>query len=544
MRYNLLISAISVACLLFSCTSRDISSSCLDELDGILKMRNTYEASYHKRMGELKQLKYLHSSPAYIYEINNRLANEYFSTSLDTTVLYLNENISLARKMNDTILEGKAELTLACAYVMAGYHMEALDILQSYDNKSIPYKLKKLYFYAKYTFSGELKSYYRNRTEYFDKYVNRNEYKDSLLKYVEPDSFLYWDIKREEAVDSGHVMQARSCIDSMITRTTTNSHDYAKACFYYAYTFDNYNSRILWFSRSAIADITCAIKDYASLHDLARLLFEKGDIERAFRYTADYCLPDAIAYNGKLRPWLISRFFPELERAYVNKSIHQKYVMIVLIIIISAMLFLLILMTITLVIRHRALIKARKSLQESYIEIEHRNIELQQINDRLELLNESINESDKVKQEYIALFLGILSADINEKRQYRNHVIKYIRRGNEKYLVDEIEALPSIEEDIRQFYKMFDETFINLFPDFVEKFNRLLLDGEKIFPKGNDILSPELRIFALIKLGIRDSCKIASLLHYSANTIYNYRAKIKNKAKVDRDIFEDEVAKL
>ncbi len=107
--------------------------------------------------------------------------------------------------------------------------------------------------------------------------------------------------------------------------------------------------------------------------------------------------------------------------------------------------------------------------------------------------------------------------------------------------MSEIENQPPIEEDIQKFYKMFDETFISLYPDFIDKFNDLLAEGEQIVPKEGEILSPELRIFALIKLGITDSGKIASLLHYSANTIYNYRSKVRNKAKGDRDKFDDYV---
>lgn len=113
--------------------------------------------------------------------------------------------------------------------------------------------------------------------------------------------------------------------------------------------------------------------------------------------------------------------------------------------------------------------------------------------------------------------------------------------GNSKELVSEIEALPPIDNDINEFNKMFDRTFLNLYPDFVDKFNTLLSDVEAIVTRSGDSLTPELRVFALIKLGITDSSKIASLLHYSSNTIYNYRAKIKNKAKGDRSRFEEEV---
>ena len=158
--------------------------------------------------------------------------------------------------------------------------------------------------------------------------------------------------------------------------------------------------------------------------------------------------------------------------------------------------------------------------------------------------NAKMQESDKVKQEYITLYLGMVSDNINASRQYRNHVLKSIRQGNAKALTDEIENQAPVDEDILEFYRMFDQTFINLYPDFVEKFNALLAEGSEIVPKGDDILTPELRIFALIKLGITESSRIASLLHYSANTIYNYRAKIKNRARGSRSDFEEAVRNL
>ena len=155
-----------------------------------------------------------------------------------------------------------------------------------------------------------------------------------------------------------------------------------------------------------------------------------------------------------------------------------------------------------------------------------------------------LEESDKVKEEYIALFLEKVSDNINKNRKNQNHFLKYLRRGDYKYLIDEIESKPPVEDDIRQFYKMFDEAFLNLYPDFVAQVNSLLAENERITLKDGDSLTPELRICALIRLGVTDSGKMASLLHYSANTVYNYRARIRNKATGPRDKFEDEVKHL
>jgi DNA-binding CsgD family transcriptional regulator len=218
--------------------------------------------------------------------------------------------------------------------------------------------------------------------------------------------------------------------------------------------------------------------------------------------------------------------------------------MVMMIVVAIALLAMLLLLLLLIFKRQQILDSMRKKLQESYMQIDEHNRDLTAINNRLLALNSQMQEADKVKQEYIALFLGILSENISKTRQYRHHVLKAIRQGNTKSLEQEIELLPSMDDDIQEFYKMFDETFVNLYPDFVDKFNELLVDGAAIVPKGDDILTPELRIFALIKLGISDSSKIASLLHYSANTIYNYRAKIKNKARGSRSEFEEAVRNI
>ncbi len=339
---------------------------------------------------------------------------------------------------------------------------------------------------------------------------------------------------------------ARSYAVKMMEQTQENTRDYAKACYFYADSFkgtDGHENEE-WLIRSAIADVMCATNDYASLNSLSRILFTKGDIDRAFRYAADHCMCDALSYNGKLHPWQISQFFPEIEKAYQLKHARATRVMVLMIVFISALLVVLLLLMLFIFKRQQILDSIRLKLQESYVQIEDRNHELVAINSRLVSLNARMQEADKVKQEYIALFLSIVSENISKVRQYKNHVLKAIRQGKTREVVQEIEMLPPIDEDISEFYKMFDQTFVNLYPDFVDKFNALLADGAAIVPKGDDILTPELRIFALIKLGITDSSKIASLLHYSANTIYNYRAKTKNKARVSRDSFEEAVRNI
>ena len=537
---------IFAAVVLFSCR-KPVGDPLLERLDETLAMKETYQGYFKKRIAVLEDVLAEQSDPEQIYSIRKRMALAYRTHSFDSTLNCLLTNRGLAVSIRDMQKIAETDFMLVEAYTMAGYHVEAGDILDRYSPESLPENLLKSYYETAHCFYGETMAYTSSDDIYAEKGAKRDDFRNILLEMIPEGTLEWYDLKREEAESRQDTVKSREYAFKMMECTEVNTPDYARSSYFYANTFRGdvpRPEREEWLIRSAIADLMCATNDYASLNELSRILFERGDIDKAFRYVADHCMADALAYNGKLRAWQISQFFPEIERAYQEKHHRQTKRMVMMNMVAAILLVLLLSLLLLIFKRQQILDSMRRKLQESYMEIDERNRELVAINSRLVALNSQIQEADKVKQEYIALFLGILSENISKTRQYRHHVLKSIRQGNTKSLVEEIELLPSMDDDIQEFYKMFDETFVNLYPDFVEKFNALLADGAAIVPKGDDILTPELRIFALIKLGITDSSKIASLLHYSANTIYNYRAKIKNKARGSRDEFEAAVHRI
>ena len=519
----------------------------LERLDETLEMKDTYQGYFKERIAVLNDVLAEQNDPDQIYNIRKRLALAYKPNSFDSTLNFLLSNRALAASEGDRLKEMETDFMLVEAYTKAGYHIEASEILGGYSAEYVPEEMLQAYYSASHCFNGETMAYTSSDATYAEKEARRDHFRTLVLQMIEEETLYWYDLKREEAEASGDVLKSREYARKMIECTEVNTPDYARAAYFYAHTFrkePQNPERQEWLIRSAIADVMCATNDYASLNEISRMLFERGDIDRAFKYLADHCMTDALAYNGKLRAWQISQFFPEIERAYQAKHARQTRRMAGVMAVAVGLLIILLLLMIFIFKRQQILDSMRRKLQESYLQIDERNRDLVSINSRLVSLNAQIQEADKVKQEYIALFLSILSENISKTRQYRNHVLKSIRQGKTQMLVEEIENLPSLDDDILEFYKMFDETFVNLYPDFVERFNGLLADGAAIVPKGDDILTPELRIFALIKLGITDSSKIASLLHYSANTIYNYRAKIKNKARGSRDEFEAAVRNI
>lgn len=518
----------------------------LQKLDNVLQQKAVYEQYLLDRVEMLKNMSVELKDYTQIYSLNMRIAEEFSYYSVDSTFAYLDICRSLAEDNNDMSRLSEIEIMIAKEYIMAGYHVEATDIMNRVSKRTLPENLRKPYIEARYELAMERYSYDSDPGIVHVQDSLRTYYRNYLLDMVPPYSNEWLKLKREEAIQFGRKEEALGYSSMLLSIAEPDSHDYAMACYFYQELLDvsNTDDRILWLIRSAIADVMSATKEYSSLRNLAKVLFDEGDIDRAFTYMTDHCMPDAIFFGSKLRPWQISHFLPVIGKAYQNKNVEWRSSVTVMFIVMAMLLVCMVALIVLVFLRQRTLQGTRNTLQLSYKEIERQNQDLLDANRKLQSLNLKIRDSDKVKQEYITLFLGMLSENIDKTRQYKNHVLKYIRRGLVKDLETEIESMPPIDEDILEFYKMFDSTFLNLYPDFIEKFNALLLEGEAVVPKGEDSLTAELRVFALIKLGITDSGKIASLLHYSVNTIYNYRAKIKNKVKGDKSGFEDAVRML
>ena len=379
-------------------------------------------------------------------------------------------------------------------------------------------------------------------------YADRRVYYRNKLKGIlNPDSDEAVFYRFQEAYEKGDLLLADSLSAMLVSRHTVSSHAYAIYAYHRSTVFQNLGDetgQMEWLARSAIADIRSAVKDHASLTRLATVLYDTGGkIERAFRYI-DISLADALFYNAKLRPWQVAGVLPQIEKAYQEKQVTQARRVKTFLISISGLLLILILAIGYLIRQTRRTIRAHKSLRGINKRIVLQNSELNRVNDQLQKLNRQIAESNRVKEGYIGLFLAILSDNLDKMKEFRAYVKRSIRYGQVQELNDELNNSEWADIEIAHFYRTFDTAFLELYPTFVENFNDLLVPEERIELKKGELLNTELRIFALIRLGIKDSGRIASLLRYSVNTIYNYRAKIKNAARGSRDDFEERVSSL
>ncbi len=256
------------------------------------------------------------------------------------------------------------------------------------------------------------------------------------------------------------------------------------------------------------------------------------DVDHSFRYL-QIAQEDAIFYNAKLRPWQISRFLLEVEEAYQARQDQRQQMIRASMILLAVLVVALIFITWFLITRSRKLSRLHAELGEANANLEAANVTLGQ-------LNRQISKADQVKEEYILDFLETLANQITLFRNEDNRYRSLIKQGKADELLKELSIGSRSEKARDRFYETFDQTFLGMYPTFVEEFNALLVPEARLSPsKGH--LNTELRVFALIRLGVDDSKKIAAMLDYSVSTIYNYKVSVKNSALGDRETFEERV---
>jgi hypothetical protein len=285
-------------------------------------------------------------------------------------------------------------------------------------------------------------------------------------------------------------------------------------------------------------------REYISLRKVATILFQEGDIDRAYKYLT-ICMEDAKACNARLRILEILDTFPIINEAYMAKK-HQQQMIVLGVLIAISLLALCLLFAVRYVMRQKKyVVMARQHLANANDKLRDMNNQLLQYNKEIKQQNQLIAENSYLKEEYIARYMDQCSVYLEKMRQVRTHLNKLLSTGQMKELKEAVKVSnKEVENELAEFYDSFDDTFIQLFPDFVNEFNALLQEGEEIVPKSGHKLNTELRIFALIRLGITDSVKIAQFLRYSTTTIYNYRTRIRNKARGDRDELEKQVINI
>lgn len=480
------------------------------------------------------------------YSLNMQLYKEYKAFMCDSAFVYLNRNIRLAQELNDKLREYECVIELAYLMGSTGMYKEGVDKLYSIDHKILPPNLLVPYYAALDHIYGEL-AFYTQDKESSKHYASISKnYKDSLHSILPQDDELLMILKETACRDNRMFEEARKINDYRMQKTSFGTPKYALITFHRALLHQQEGDKEkerYYLALSALSDIRSATKDHASLWMLADLLFQDKDIERAYTYIR-FSWSETVAYNARLRSLQSAGILSLIDKTYnamferKNQQLKQSLIYI------SILSFLLILALIFIYRQMKKLSVARNNLQIANKQLNVLNDDLKEMNNQLQSTNLELFESNQIKEEYIGRFIKLCSTYIDKLDAYRRMVNKKIAAGKTQELFRLTKNEDFLENELKELYMSFDTAFLQLFPDFVNQFNNLLKSDCQVIPKKGELLNTELRIFALIRLGIDDSSQIAEFLRYSVNTIYNYRAKVKNKADILRDDFEEKVKNI
>ena len=460
----------------------------------------------------------------------------YIPYQCDSALFYLSQAANAAEQISAK----EAKLYLIYLLASIGYYNEGFILCNSLH--PLPPELQSQYYETLAHLHGEAFVY--GKTEQLRQFHQHQAeaYKDSLfmalqLKKLAPTYISRYGWKENEWLElkKRQLIQAREQNDYELAIAISNevleyvapsTHTYAIFAYETACIYSNMQDSLQhleWLLRSSIADIRSGVCDNASSWTMASIMYEDGQLERAMKYI-DYSQTNARFFNAKLRRLQINPLNNLISDTYQmqkEKMSRRLQWSVIGLIVLLATVIVLLLFSMHQNKRLHSFNKKQKQL----------NNQLKQLNAQLLQLNQSLRESDHVKEQYICKYLEVYS-------EYIQRITKMARKAGVK------DPEGFMKQEMQQFYVHFDNTFLTIYHNFVMEFNKLLKPNHQIYPKQGELLTTELRIFALIRLGIDSSAKIAKLLCYSPNTIYNYRASMRNAALGDRDTFEERVKTL
>ena len=540
-----MIRLVNIFILLFVChclNAKNTTFPTLEDLDKVVANQQIYTNARLRMLDSLKsdlrKADDLHKK----YAIEKELFAGYQSFVVDSALLYAQKKLSLAQRLNDAEELSYSYLDVASMLIKGGNYKEANEVLQRLNVRNASSNLRNYYYTVNqdlYTTLQTVSLTANERKLYNEK---SSLYKDSILSLkLDPSVWVVTD----RMMDKHRYKDALQIL--LKEYPTLNVDDRRMA--YVAYSISdiyrlmgNREKEKQYLIVSAIADIKSAVKEYISLRRLATLLYEDGDIERSYLYMKR-ALEDAIYCNARLRVIEVSDIMPIINKAYEDKTQREKHVTLLALVSISVLSLMLIGLVFLLRRQMKKLSITQRALRDKNAELYKLNDVLSKTNDALSESNDSLSEASRIKDMYIAQFMTECSTYIDKMELYRKQLRKVATTGSKTELLDLLKSPTFIEKEVDAFFATFDATFLSLFPNFVHDFNQLLLTESQVVNKKDKRLNTELRICALIRLGISDNERLAAFLRCSKATIYSYRSRTRLKS-LQPDLFEEQLMNL
>ena len=504
-------------------------------LDEYIDRRELYTEQKEEKIKQLKLKLRIADSNTSRLSILNTIYREYYTYRYDSAMVYANRGLSLALSYNNTYYATLNRINRAAVLSTGGFYSQAETLLNEIGENNVPHQLKQYYYYTTtwlYSYweafcdKSEFKDYYRQKKLQFlrltvntthSNYVGLYAYLSGELAYLE--NPLGKNVLRHYTI--------------AINNSLVNSRVHASAAYCIARYYREIGNMQLYekyIVEAAISDMVCPLKENLALQELSTYLYKKDPkyANRAARYI--YCsMKDAQFYNNRLRMLEISNIQPIIATANQEALAHKERIVRGVLAVVSFL---------SLVLLGMALLgyKQTKWLARSRREVKSQNLKLTELNEKLIATNHR-------RETYMRLFMDISAVYIRKLIEYRKLVGRKIKANQTADLLKTINSYKLAEEEATTFYTRFDRAFIELYPGFVEELNHLLLPDAKIELPSPNSLTTEVRIFALMRLGVTDSQEIATLLFYSTQTIYNYKSAMRTRA-INRETFDEDINRL
>ena len=497
----------------------------LEKLDASLDKHSYFEKQRVNRIQELKDGMAKATAEGREFEQMYALYNEYKSYCYDSARHYSYACLELANRQRNHQYIAQSKEAIAFSLVSAGILSEANDMLQSVDRSVLSGKLLEDYYEINSQLWRSMADYVREEP-FYTKYITiSNGYLDSLKQIVPPNSCMWWSVTGSRQLREHEHQKALESLQHVLDGCGDNLHMRAKAMAEMAWahlSLEHEDKAIAYFAQSAIADNETATREITALYHLARLIFKHGEHERSSTYVHQ-ALEDVNFYGTRLRKVEINDILPIIEQDRYDSMRGQRNWLFVATGLFVVLLLACLLGFRTIRRKNRKLLEARETIAGQLEQLKRSNRQLQ--------------EDAKIKNAYIGRSFYINAEYITKLEK----LYLSIERKIAAHQIDDLMALvkkATLDDEREAMYQAFDQTFLNIFPNFVERYNALFEEKDRKDPPNSHSLTPEMRIFALIRLGITDSDRISKFLDYSTHTVNTYKTRIKNRSTVDNEQFE------
>ena len=495
----------------------------LHRLDQYIARRDEFSSKKEKKLIRMKKKLNLTSGKRERLSLYNQIYREYYTYRYDSAMVYAKRGLQLAEQLHDDYYINLNKINRAAVLSTGGFYSQAEDLLLSLKPEDISPKLMQYYYYTLtwvYNYWGA----FCERSEFKEEMQNKKRlYLAKTLEYMgNKQSALYYYLSGElEYLQHRTDKKVLGWYQKALAASPVDSRVHASAAYCIArYYQDNEQMDIYekYLVQAAISDQVCPLKENLALQELSTYLYNKDAkyAKRVSKYI--YCsMEDAQFYNNRLRMVEISRIFPLITETNHQREIRQNRIITASLVVVS-------IVSLGFLAMMFFVFRINKRLAKSRREVRSQNMLLEELNQKL--LN-----TNKRRETYMRLFMDISAVYIKKLDDYRKLVSRKIKAKQTADLLTAINSYKLAEEEASSFYIRFDKAFMDLYPNFVDEFNQLLLPEKQIVLPAPNSLTKELRIYALMRLGITDWQELATLLFYSTQTIYNYKTSIRKRAK-------------